>query len=58
MNKKDDTPKYNPMSEPPFNNPSVPNRHEDKQSPPDLDSLIKDIENDSNIDLTREINLN
>ena len=58
MNKKEDSvPKYNPMSAPPFNNPSVPERNSSSQGPPDLDTLINDIENDTNIDLTKEINL-
>ena len=58
MNKKEDSvPKYNPMSAPPFNNPSVPERNSSGQGPPDLDTLINDIENDTNIDLTKEINL-
>ena len=55
-NREDDVPKFNPMSQPPFNSPSAPPRNMPNlggdSDPPDLDSLIKNIEND-----TKEINI-
>lgn len=49
----DEVPKFNPMAQPPFNNPAAPPREmPSADGAPDIDSLIKNIE-----DETKEVNI-